>query len=414
MGAPLINRAQYPVQLTEAGTQFLPVALGAVTQLTEQRQMIRDADRGGRRFLRFSALHTISMNYLALRIDSLQEEMPDLHTRVVSDSLSTCCELLVEGAVDIMLCYYHQSVSPRIDEAAFERKDVMTDWLVPVAASAAVRAHGWDLGDPAAPPIPFLAYEPSTFLGMVVGSALEGKSLNAETIYIDGLVETIKRRVLKGSGFAWVPQTAVAAELEYSKGTIYNHFSSKEDCLAAFCVRGMSQLRGLFQRALTFNGTPREIALAIHFAYRLHLQLNPTVCMALVTARTPSFAEKTSPERSQQMKTIDGELFSMAFKVIDDAIKAGELELREDLPEIVITFLNWSMSYGINMLANTGFDHSVSDYLEERNIALVGANVLMDGLGMTPLSKDWDYARTWQRIADEIFAEDILRINIQK
>lgn len=66
------------------------------------------------------------------------------------------------------------------------------------------------------------------------------------------------------------------------------------------------------------------------------------------------------------------------------------------------------------MLANTGFDHSVSDYLEERNIALVGANVLMDGLGMTPLSKDWDYARTWQRIADEIFAEDILRINIQK
>jgi DNA-binding transcriptional LysR family regulator len=214
VGAPLINRAQYPVQLTEAGTQFLPVALGAVSQLTEQRQMIRDVDRGGRRFLRFSALHTISMNYLALRIDSLQEEMPDLHTRVVSDSLSTCCELLVEGAVDIMLCYYHQSVSPRIDETAFVRKDVMTDWLVPVAASAAVRAHGWNLGDPAAPPIPFLAYEPSTFLGMVVGSALEGKSLNAETIYIDGLVETIKRRVLKGSGFAWMPQTAVAAELE--------------------------------------------------------------------------------------------------------------------------------------------------------------------------------------------------------
>jgi DNA-binding transcriptional LysR family regulator len=62
VGAPLINRAQYPVQLTEAGTQFLPVALGAVSQLTEQRQMIRDADRGGRRFLRFSALHTISRN----------------------------------------------------------------------------------------------------------------------------------------------------------------------------------------------------------------------------------------------------------------------------------------------------------------------------------------------------------------
>jgi DNA-binding transcriptional LysR family regulator len=211
VGAPLINRAQYPVQLTEAGAQFLPVALGAVSQLTEQRQVIRDADMGGRRFLRFSALHTISVNFLALRIDMLQKEIPDLHTRVVSDSLSTCCELLVEGAVDIMLCYYHKSVLPRIDETAFVRKDMLTDWLIPVAAPA--MAQGWDLGNSSGPPIPYLAYEPSSFLGMVVDSMLEGKVLNAETIYIDGLVETIKRRVLKGSGFAWMPQTAVADEL---------------------------------------------------------------------------------------------------------------------------------------------------------------------------------------------------------
>ncbi len=212
VGAPLINRAQYPVQLTPAGAQFLPTALAAVSQLTEQRQIIRDADRGGRRFLRFSALHTISVNYLAQRIDILQEETPDLHTRVMSDSLSTCCELLVEGAVDIMLCYYHQSVAPQIDETAFARKDMATDWLLPVAASAPVLAHGWHL-DRATAPIPYLAYEPSTFLGLVTDSLLEGKSLNAETIYIDGLVETIKRRVLKGSGFAWLPQSSIAEEL---------------------------------------------------------------------------------------------------------------------------------------------------------------------------------------------------------
>lgn len=214
VGTPLVNRAQYPVQLTQAGTQFLPIALGAMSQLTETRQDIRDTDRGGRRFLRFSALHAISVNFLAPRIDELQKQIPDLHTRVVSDSLSTCCELLVEGAVDIMLCYYHQSVSPRIDEAAFARKDLLTDRLIPVAASAPVRALGWDLSNSSGPPIPYLAYEPSSFLGMVVDSTLEDKPLHAETIYVDGLVETIKRRVLKGSGFAWMPHTAVADELD--------------------------------------------------------------------------------------------------------------------------------------------------------------------------------------------------------
>ena len=213
VGLPLVNRAQYPVQLTQAGAQFLPIALGAVSQLTETRQDLRDADRGGSRFLRFSVLHTISVNFLAQRIDDLQKQIPDLHTRVVSDSLSTCCELLVEGAVDIMLCYYHQSVSPRIDETAFARKDLLTDRLIPVAAVAAAHGQGWDLGRTSGPAIPYLAYEPSSFLGMVVDSAMDTSSLHIETIYVDGLVETIKRRVLKGSGFAWMPETAVSQEL---------------------------------------------------------------------------------------------------------------------------------------------------------------------------------------------------------
>lgn len=221
----------------------------------------------------------------------------------------------------------------------------------------------------------------------------------------------LTQSLIEESGFAHFNIDRLVRVSDVSKGTIYNHFSSKEDCLAAFCIRGMSELRGLFERALMFDGNPREVALAIHFAYRLHLKLNPTACMALVNARTPSFAEKTSPERSKKLKKVDGELFAMAFKVIDDAIKAGELQQSEDLPEVVITFLNWSMSYGINMLASTGFDPSVSKFLEERNIALIGANVLMDGLGMTPLSKDWDYKNTWQRIADEIFAEEITMIN---
>ena len=103
VGLPLINRATYPVQLTEAGRQFLPVAKAAVSQLSEARQTIRDADRGDSRFVRIASLHTISVYFLAPRIEKLQKTIPDLRTRVVSDSLSTCCELLVEGAVDLLL-----------------------------------------------------------------------------------------------------------------------------------------------------------------------------------------------------------------------------------------------------------------------------------------------------------------------
>ncbi|MCH2094065.1 MAG: LysR family transcriptional regulator [Rhodobacteraceae bacterium] len=213
VGLPLVNRATYPVQLTEAGQQFLPVALAAVSQLSETRQALRDADRGDSRFVRFSVLHTISVNFLAARIEEMQSQIPDLRTRVISDSLSTCCELLVEGAVDVMLCYYHHAVSPMIDETPFARKDLHRDRLIPVAASKAVDAHGWDLDGPGRQAIPYLAYERSSFLGMVVEHIIGRRRLQADMIYVDGLVETIKRRLMTGSGFAWMPETAIAAEL---------------------------------------------------------------------------------------------------------------------------------------------------------------------------------------------------------
>ncbi len=213
VGLPLVNRATYPVQLTDAGLQFLPVATAAMSQLSESRQTLRDADRGEHRFIRFSVLHTISVNFLANRIETLQHSMTDIRTRVISDSLSTCCELLVEGAVDIMLCYTHSAVSLTIDEAAFDRKDLLADRLIPVAAAEPALKNGWNLSNPNSKDIPYLAYERTSFLGIVVEHTIGRKPFNAETIYVDGLVEAIKRRLVAGSGFAWMPETAIQSEL---------------------------------------------------------------------------------------------------------------------------------------------------------------------------------------------------------
>ena len=116
--------------------------------------------------------------------------------------------------MDILLCYYHHMISPMIDETAFERKDLLTDRLIPVAAAEAARTHGWNLADSGGAPIPYLAYDRATFLGMVVENTVDQKPFNAEAIYVDGLVETIKRRLLAGSGFAWLPETAISAELD--------------------------------------------------------------------------------------------------------------------------------------------------------------------------------------------------------
>ncbi len=213
VGLPLVDRATYPVRLSEAGIQFLPVAKSAIADLSDSRQMIRDNDRGDRQMIRFSVLHTISVYYLAARIDALEHQISHLRTRVTSDSLSACCQLLHDGAVDFLLCYRHPEVAPNIDETEFTRKDILADRMIPVAQTAAATRHGWYLPGRSGQDIPYLAYERGSYLGVVTENLIGKRAVHLDMIYMDGLVETIKRRLLAGSGIAWLPHSAIVQEL---------------------------------------------------------------------------------------------------------------------------------------------------------------------------------------------------------
>lgn len=213
IGVPLIDRATYPVQLSEAGRQFLPIAQETIATVTDARQAIREQARGNATFQRFAALHTISVNFLSPRIAELERSHPDLRIRVISDSLSTCCQLLTEGACEFLLYYRHQDVAPILDETRFVRKDIATERLIPVAEAGARRRNGWSL-DGGGGEIPYLSYDPNTFLGTVVDQTIGPRTPLLSIRYMDALAEAIKRRTLAGGGISWLPEFAIREELQ--------------------------------------------------------------------------------------------------------------------------------------------------------------------------------------------------------
>lgn len=213
VGVGLIDRATYPVQLSPAGKQFLPVAAATIADLIDARQAIREQDQGDKSFQRFAVLHTISVNYLTSRLEDLEAEIDDLKARVISDSLSTCCQLLAEGGCDFLLCYRHPDVPLVLDESQFSRVDIGSERMIPVAQTGAITSHGWQLPGTTKTPVPYLAYERSSFLGAVVDQTIGKQPVHLNIRYVDGLVEAIKRRVLNGSGVGWLPQSAIHAEL---------------------------------------------------------------------------------------------------------------------------------------------------------------------------------------------------------
>ncbi len=234
VGVDLIDRATFPVQLSPAGKQFLPIAKATLADLIDARQAIREQDQGDKSFQRFAVLHTISVNYLTSRLEKLEAGISDLKARVISDSLSTCCQLLAEGGCDFLLCYLHPDVPLILDESQFARIDLSTEKMVPVALKTAIDTHGWQLPGSAASPAPYLAYERSSFLGAVVDQTIGKQPVHLSVCYVDGLVEAIKRRVLTGSGVGWLPYSAIHAEL--AAGTVQQLGPPELEAQMMLCV----------------------------------------------------------------------------------------------------------------------------------------------------------------------------------
>lgn len=212
LGVPLVQRNSYPIRLSKEGEQFLPVAQETLAKLVDIRQQLRMQERGRTAFQRFAVLHTLSINHLVHKIAELEKTIPNLHTRIYSRNLHSCCELLSNDVVDFLLCYHHAVIHPVFEKQRFLRKDIGTEQLIPVAT--ADHAQNWTLEGTATAPIPWLGYDPDSFLGQVVDQIIGPRKPPLSLHYIDALTETLKRRMLAGSGIAWLPESVIAEELD--------------------------------------------------------------------------------------------------------------------------------------------------------------------------------------------------------
>ena len=85
----------------------------------------------------------------------------------------------------------------------------------------------------------------------------------------------VSRPMVITQGYHGLSMDRIAETLEYSKGTIYNHFSCKEEIIIALAVETMEQRFSLFERASSFNGQPRERLTAVGIAAEYFVKLFP-------------------------------------------------------------------------------------------------------------------------------------------
>jgi len=217
----------------------------------------------------------------------------------------------------------------------------------------------------------------------------------------------IAEKLMEHEGFSGLTMDKLVAACNYSKGTVYNHFNSKEDLLCALCIKGIKLSMQLMRRALTFEGNTREKNLAIHFANRVFGLASPTLFMCILSGKSPAVQEKASTERLKEIDELEVEITAICDQTFSDALNAGDLNVSMGVGIDGFSFANWAMSFGSNALMIGASEANVIKSLDLDFALLFNVSIMMDGMGWKPLSHQWDYKQTWQRIATEVFSKEM-------
>jgi AcrR family transcriptional regulator len=216
----------------------------------------------------------------------------------------------------------------------------------------------------------------------------------------------IAHQLVEAEGYANLTMDKLTAASPYSKGTIYNHFCSKEDVITALCNAALRHEISLFKKAELFHGSSREKALALHQAYLLSAKMQPILFNCVLTAKSPWVQEKSSPARLTVQQELEKEVTQMVDQLLQQAIDANELQPKTGATMDLMAFANWAVSFGsIALLSSASETYSIERLLGTHPF-LYNLNCMLDGMNWLPLSTEWDYCQSWLRIEQEVFSEE--------
>jgi len=220
------------------------------------------------------------------------------------------------------------------------------------------------------------------------------------------LILSVASRLLGEHGYLGLTMDQIAAATEYSKGTIYNHFASKEEVLLALVTETAKLRVAWFERAATFKGSPRERMTAVGVSLELFARLYPEHFTVEQIVTADSIREKIAPEGQDRLEACEQGCMNAVIGIVRDALANGDLELPEGTTPASLCFGLWTSSYGgLSLLKgkpaleNLGITDPLAALRRNQQ-------ALMDGHGWKPLTHEWDYAATGERALNEVFPDE--------
>lgn len=223
------------------------------------------------------------------------------------------------------------------------------------------------------------------------------------------ILELARRLVVTG-GYNGLGLDSIAVELGISRGTIYNHFTCKEEIILALLVETMDKRRDMFQRAAMHKAIPRIRLAAIGFAAELFVRLYPDHFRVEQIVKLDSIWDKTSAERRALVKSCQMQCVGIVAGIVRDGMAQGHVTLPDGVTPEALVFGLWSMTEGAYSIVAT------SDAMTELGIGepfpAIRHNIqhMLDGYGWSPLSSEIDFEAEMEKLVRDVFPQEFARL----
>ena len=193
----------------------------------------------------------------------------------------------------------------------------------------------------------------------------------------------------------------LAKAVEYSVGTLYTHFETKEDLLVSLAVQSIGQRAVLFEQAQCAKRKSRDRIYGILIARLMLAEVAPEIFDIERLAASPSVWKRAPQQRYQKMVAMEQRCSDIVLGIIQDAISEGDLATR-NVRETDMVFGLWSLTIGFHRLMLSFDDLAKVGVLDINDAVKINYRFLLDNYGWQPL-QDWDHKEV-----EEDFRQNIL------
>lgn len=226
LGADLFERTPQGAQLTAAGRSLLDKAKEMTRRLYQMRLEAQEVAGKAARTLHFAATHSLSFTFFPAWIRTIEQGAPIEAIRLLSDNMTQCEQMLLNGEAQFLLCHQHPGVPPHFAGGQFLSKRVGFDRLS-LLQSSQLRLPDNSQN------IPYLAYTAESGLGRIT-HACQPSEIRLERIFSSHLAAVLLSMALEGKGVAWLPATL--AEHELNQGRLTRSALELADIAVEICL----------------------------------------------------------------------------------------------------------------------------------------------------------------------------------